>query len=81
MCLTIVGRVTSVDEGRGEAVVAVRGAAVTVSTAPLVLAGEPPAVGDWVLIHTGMAVSTIDEHEAGELDALIVEVEGADDGR
>ena len=70
MCLTVVGCVMSVDPERGEAVVAVQGAARPVSVAPLVLDGVPPRVGDWVLIHTGMAVATIDESEARELEAL-----------
>jgi hydrogenase expression/formation protein HypC len=30
------------------------------------LEGEPPAPGDWVLIHVGFAMSTVDEHEAAE---------------
>ena len=28
------------------------------------LAGSPPAVGDWILIHVGFALSKIDETEA-----------------
>lgn len=75
MCLTVVGCVWSVDQQRGEAVVEVRGAARAISVAPLMLDGAAPRVGDWVLIHTGMAVATIDESEAKELEALSLEIE------
>lgn len=74
MCLTVVGCVRSVDPQRGEAIVEVRGAARDISVAPLVLDGAPPRVGDWVLIHTGMAVATIDESEAKQIEALTLEV-------
>ena len=74
MCLTVVGRVLSVDPERGEAVVGVQGAPRAVSVAPLVLDDAAPRVGDWVLIHTGMAVATIDESEARELEALTLEI-------
>ncbi len=75
MCVTIVGQVSSVDEQRGEAIVVVRGAPMTVSVAPLVLEGAPPRCGDWVLVHTGLAVATIDEREAKELEALVLDLQ------
>ena len=30
------------------------------------LADDPPAPGEWVLIHAGLALSKIDENEAAE---------------
>ena len=74
MCLTVVGCVVSVDPVRGEAIVEVQGTARAVSVAPLVLDGVAPRVGDWVLVHTGMAVATIDESEAKVLEALTLEI-------
>jgi len=52
-----------------------RGQRRTVNTG--LLADEVLAPGDWILIHMGFALSTIDEEEAR--DALAFLSEGADD--
>jgi hydrogenase expression/formation protein HypC len=69
MCLSQVGRVTSVDEA-GLAVVEVEGLPHRVSLAPLVLDGRSVRPGDWVLIHTGLAVEVLDEADALGLIAV-----------
>jgi hydrogenase expression/formation protein HypC len=67
VCLGIPGRVTRiVDEARGIAEVDQAGRSRQVSL--LLLKGpEQPGVGDFVLVHAGMAVSRVDEQEAGEI--------------
>ena len=68
MCLSEAGRVLSRDEG--EAVIDVDGAERPVSLAPIVLDGRVVAIGDWVLVHTGLAVDLLDETTATELTAF-----------
>jgi hydrogenase expression/formation protein HypC len=59
MCLAIPGRILSV-EGNGSARVDFGGVRRTVS-----VAFTPEAqAGDWVLVHVGFALATIDEDEA-----------------
>ena len=71
MCLTVAGRVVSVDVGRGTAVVQTDDRRLDVSLAPIVLDGGYVAAGEWVLVHTGLAVAVVDEREARELiDAI-----------
>jgi hydrogenase assembly chaperone HypC/HupF len=67
MCLTAVGQVQSVDDVRGTAIVVMGQRRQEISLAPIVLEGHPVAVGDWVLIHTGLAVTLLDPYEAREI--------------
>jgi hydrogenase assembly chaperone HypC/HupF len=67
MCLTVAGQVLSIDEVRGTAIVATGGRRAAVSLAPIVLEGGRVVAGDWLLIHTGLAVVVLDEHEAREI--------------
>jgi hydrogenase expression/formation protein HypC len=67
MCITVAGQVLSVDDGEGTAIVAAGGRRLAVSLAPIVLDGGRVATGDWLLIHTGLAVTVLDEHEAREI--------------
>ncbi len=75
MCVTQVGRIVeTVDDGR--AVVAdAAGATSRISLAPLTLAGEAVAVGDWVLVHTGFAVERLGDAEAAQLIASLTDLE------
>lgn len=68
MCLSEAGRVRSVLGG--EALVDVDGVTRRVSLAPIVLGGGTIAVGDWVLVHTGLAVDRLDPDDAAELSAF-----------
>lgn len=68
MCLSLAGRISRI-EGE-QALVDVDGRERRVSLALLVLEGEPVAPGDWVLVHTGFAVSLLDAADGNELARL-----------
>ena len=68
MCLSEAGRVTAVEGG--DALVDMDGVERPVSLAPIVLDGGAVAVGDWVLVHTGLAVDLLDETTATEMTVL-----------
>jgi hydrogenase expression/formation protein HypC len=75
MCLSLAGRISRI-EGE-QALVDVDGRERRVSLALLVLEGEPVAPGDWVLVHTGFAVSLLDAAEGNELARLRREMGGS----
>ncbi|MBV9380766.1 MAG: HypC/HybG/HupF family hydrogenase formation chaperone [Streptosporangiaceae bacterium] len=63
MCLGIPGEVIEIHpEQRDLAKVNVSGVRRMVNIG--LLCDDPPAPGEWVLIHVGFALSKIDEHEA-----------------
>lgn len=63
MCLGIPGQLVELHTGHDDlARVDVSGVARTINVG--LLEDEPLAVGDWVLIHVGFAMSKIDEEEA-----------------
>jgi hydrogenase expression/formation protein HypC len=65
MCLAIPGRVMEfVDDELRLARVDVAGVQRTINVGLIDEDGRPAAVGDWVLIHVGFALSRIDEEEA-----------------
>ncbi|HEX2031404.1 MAG TPA: HypC/HybG/HupF family hydrogenase formation chaperone [Actinomycetota bacterium] len=67
MCLGIPGRIVEiVDVEKSIAKVDVAGVKRNISTAVLDQGGEQVAIGEWVLIHVGFALSKIDEQEAEE---------------
>ncbi|HEX6418988.1 MAG TPA: HypC/HybG/HupF family hydrogenase formation chaperone [Acidimicrobiales bacterium] len=74
MCLSLAGRIDRI-EGDG-AVVDVDGRPRRISLAVLLLEGTPVAPGDWVLVHTGLAVSLLDPAEAAEITRLRREMAG-----
>lgn len=69
MCLSDIGRVVDVDIDRHAAQVDVEGRSVDVSTVALGLDTAPVAVGDWLVIHTGLAVGRLDDEEAERISA------------
>lgn len=69
MCLAVPGRIVSKENGIG--VVDVRGNRLR---AGLVLVPEA-AIGDWVLIHAGFAITRITTEDAAETNALLDEME------
>jgi hydrogenase expression/formation protein HypC len=83
MCLAIPGRIVEIGPDGSSAVVEVCGVRRRVE---LGLLEEPPARGDWVLIHVGFALSRISEADAidqmrmlamlGESEAALEEVRG-----
>lgn len=64
MCLSCVARVVEVDTDAASAVVDADGRRVPVSLVVLDVEGRLPAVGDWVLVHTGFAVDVLAEEVA-----------------
>jgi hydrogenase expression/formation protein HypC len=73
MCLGIPGKIIAiVDEANRIAKVDVGGAKRNISIV-LLEPGEV-AVGDWVLIHVGLAISKLDEQEARETYRLLQEL-------
>jgi hydrogenase expression/formation protein HypC len=73
MCLSLAGRIHRI-EGE-QAVVDVDGRDHRVSLALLLLEGESVSPGDWVLVHTGFAVSLLDPAEGVALTGLRREME------
>jgi hydrogenase expression/formation protein HypC len=71
MCLSSAGRVSAVSADGAHAVVDVGGSHRSVSLAVLVLEDRPPEPGEWVLIHTGLAVEIIDEAAAAVLTDML----------
>ena len=70
MCLSMPALVLSVDRDGREAVVDVGGTERRVSLAVLTLDARTVEPGSWLLVHTGLAVETLDSVEAAELVAL-----------
>jgi hydrogenase expression/formation protein HypC len=76
MCLSEAGLVVTVADGR--AVVDVDGITKEISLAPIVLDGRQVGPGDWVLLHTGLAVDLLDERTATAMNDFSRLVRGAD---
>src|SRR5262249_51221499 len=85
MCLAIPGKIVElIPADRNIAAVDVAGVRRRVDLG--LLENDPPAVGDWVLIHVGFAMSKISEQDAldqmntlamlGETEAAIEEIRG-----
>jgi hydrogenase expression/formation protein HypC len=70
MCLGIPAQIVALEEN-GLATAEVSGVRRQVSTALVPEASE----GDWVLVHVGFALHTIDEDEAARTLALLEEIE------
>lgn len=70
MCLSMPALVLTVDGAGREAVVDIDGAERRVSLAVLTLGGRTVEPGAWLLVHTGLAVETLDPADAAELVAL-----------
>ncbi|MCU1457032.1 MAG: hydrogenase assembly chaperone HypC/HupF [Actinomycetia bacterium] len=79
MCLGIPGEIVEMDRERSDlALVEVSGVRRMINVA--LLEDEPLAVGDWILIHVGFAMSRIDEAEARRaLDMLRMMGSGLDE--
>ncbi len=61
MCLAIPSKIISIDREMSMGVIDTMGAT---REANLMLIEDEVAVGDWVLVHVGLAISRIDEEEA-----------------
>jgi hydrogenase expression/formation protein HypC len=74
MCLAIPGQVmTFVDEANRIARVDIAGVRRDVSVALL----DDVRAGDWVIVHTGIAIEKLDEEEARKTLELLADVERA----
>jgi hydrogenase assembly chaperone HypC/HupF len=67
VCLSDLGRVVDVDPGRRCASVDIGGRVIEVSTVTLGLDEPQPAVGDWLVVHTGFAVERLSATAAAEI--------------
>lgn len=67
MCLSDLGRVVDVDEARHSVSVDVGDRVIQVSTVTLGLDGPSPAIGDWLVVHTGFAVERLTEAAADDI--------------
>lgn len=71
MCVGDVGRVAALSADGATAELVEGGPRRAVSLAVLVLEGTPVVVGDWVEVHTGLAIGVLDEDDAlARLSAL-----------
>jgi hydrogenase expression/formation protein HypC len=68
MCLAVPGMLTAVDNGTGQ--VEINGLARSVSLLPL----EDAAVGDYVIVHAGFAISRLSKSEAEETLEILKEM-------
>jgi hydrogenase expression/formation protein HypC len=80
MCLSDLGPVLSIDGVAGIAEVDLAGRTAKVSLAPLVLDGTQVAPGDWLLVHTGLAVELLDAADAAEIVASRSELSRIEEG-
>jgi hydrogenase assembly chaperone HypC/HupF len=76
MCVSMPARVLSVDDGGRSALVDVDGSERHVALTILVLDGTPVAAGDWLLVHTGLAVEILAPDDAADLLELHRSVHG-----
>ena len=67
MCLAIPNEVVSM--GDGSTVTVRRGDRL--STASLLAADEPVQVGDWVLVHSGLVLTTLTAQDVAEYEVLL----------
>jgi hydrogenase expression/formation protein HypC len=79
MCLAVPGRILSIDDSNGELMKIGR-----VSFGGIVkevnLAYTPEAkVNDYVIVHVGFALNTVDEEEAKRVFQYLDEIEGLDE--
>jgi len=73
MCLAVPGKILSKTGDAAE--VDLQGNRLAVSTALV----PEAAVGEWVLVHAGFAIQTLDESEARETFALLKQLETAEE--
>lgn len=81
MCLADVGLVLGVDERSATATVDMGGRQASVSLAPLVLTGVSPGVGDWLVVHTGLAVELLAGDDASAIRDARAEMSQDEGGR
>lgn len=76
MCLAIPSKIIEIDKETSMATVETMG---VTRSANLALVEDEVTVGDWVLVHVGIAMSRIDENEARSSLDLYEEILGEDE--
>ena len=72
MCLGIPGRIIAVNDPEGgSATVEMGGQTRQINIQLLAGVGDAPAVGDWVLVHLGLAVEKLTEEQAREAHEIL----------
>ncbi len=77
MCLGIPGQITEITDVQNQlAIVDVSGVKRQVNIACIVDEHHPieSCVGDWVLVHVGLALNRLDESEAAETLRILAEI-------
>ncbi len=77
MCLAIPSKIIRIDRDTAMAVIDTLG---VTREANLSLVDEEVAVGDWVLVHVGLAISRIDAEEARKTLEMYQEIMQLQDG-
>lgn len=77
MCLAIPSKIISIDRDTGMGEIDTMGVS---REANFSLVDEEIAVGDWVLVHVGLAISRIDADEAQKTLAMYQEILQLQDG-
>ena len=77
MCLAIPSKIISIDHDTSMGVIDTMG---VTREANLSLVDDEVAVGDWVLVHVGLAISRIDEDEAQKTLEMDQEILQQQDG-
>lgn len=77
MCLAIPSKIVSIDLDTSMGVVETMG---VTREANLALLDEEVAIGDWVLVHVGLAISKVDAEEAQKTLAMYQEIIELQDG-
>lgn len=77
MCLAIPSKIVSIDQDTSMGVIETMG---VTREANLALLDEEVAIGDWVLVHVGLAISKVDAEEAQKTLAMYQEIIELQDG-
>lgn len=80
MCLSEIGRVVSVDDAGTSAELETEAGSTSAMLVALTLEGERVAPGDWLVVHTGMAVRRLEDHEAAAIVDARAELAANDGG-
>lgn len=77
MCLAIPSKIIRIDQDTGMGVIETMG---VTREANLALLDEAVVVGDWVLVHVGLAISKVDAEEAQKTLDMYQEIIELQDG-
>ena len=81
MCLSDIARIVEMDKSHTWAIVEDNGTRRRISLAVLVVDGTVCRPGDWVVVHTGLAVERIEHEEAVSVVAVREGLAATTEGR